>query len=82
MVLDGVVNFAVDSFGITNERMNVVDYLIFGKGGMGRIYTRNPKDGRDWKVYIKPLRKEAWIGILLFCIITPTLMMIILLGSK
>ena len=82
MVLDGTVDFALDSFGITKERMDVADYLIFAKGGMGRIYTRNPKDGRDWKVYIKPLRKEAWIGILLFCIIVPILMMVILLGSN
>ena len=82
MVLDGTVDFAIDSFGITKERMDVADYLIFAKGGMGRIYTRNPKDGRDWKVYIKPLRKEAWIGILLFCIIVPILMMVVLLGSN
>ena len=82
MVLNGEVDFAIDSFGITKERMEVVDYLIFAKGGMGRIYIRNPKDGRDWKVYIKPLRQEAWIGILLFCIITPILMMIVLLGSN
>ena len=82
MVLNGTVDFALDSFGITKERMDVVDYLIFGKGGMGRIYIRNPKDSRDWKVYVKPLRKETWIGILLFCIIVPILMMVILLGSN
>ena len=82
MVLDGTVDLAIDSFGITKERMDAVDYVIFAKGGMGRIYIRNPKDGRDWKVYIKPLRPEAWIGILLFCIVVPILMMLVLLGSK
>ena len=82
MVLQGHVDFAIDSFGITNERMDEIDYLILTEGGRGRIYIRNPKDGVDWNVYTKPLRKEAWIGILFFSILVPIIMMGFMFRSK
>ena len=82
MVLDGKVDFAINNFGITKERMNSVDFLIFGKGGMGRIYVQNPKDGLDWKVYTKPLNDGAWKWIVLFFLVVPVPMMIVALGSR
>ena len=82
MVLDKTVDFACSLFVMTRERMNDVDFLILGKSGSGRIYTRNPKDESDWKVYLKPLMKDAWIGILIFFAVIPVLMMLILMESK
>ena len=82
MVLDGRVDFAIDSFGITKERMNSVDFLIFSKGGMGRIYVRNPEVGLDWKLYIKPLKEGAWKWIVLFLVVAPIAMMIVDLGTR
>ena len=82
MVLDKAVDFACDSFGMTRERMTDVDFLILRKSALGRIYTRNPKDESDWKVYLKPLMKDAWIGILIFFAVIPVLMMLILMESK
>ena len=82
MVLDETVDFACDLFGMIRERMNDVDFLILRGAGFGRIYTRNPKDESDWTVYLKPLMKEAWIGILIFSAVIPVLMMLILMESK
>ena len=82
MVLDRTVDFACDSLAMTKERKNDVDFLILRNSGMGRIYTRNPKDESDWKVYLKPLVKEAWIGIFIFSTVIPVLMMLILVDSK
>ena len=82
MVLDKMVDFACGVFVMTRERMNDVDFLILRKSGLGRIYIRNPKDESDWKVYLKPLMKEAWIGILIFSAVIPVLMVLILMDSK
>ena len=82
MVLDGMVDFAIAPFGITKERMNEVEYLITGKGLKGRIYIRNPKDGVDWELYIKPLKTRSWIGIIIFCVIVSIPMMVVKLGGR
>ena len=82
MVLDKMVDFACGVFVMTRERMNDVDFLILRKSGLGRIYIRNPKDESDWKVYLKPLMKDAWIGILIFSAVIPVLMVLILMDSK
>lgn len=37
MVVNGEVDFALDSFGMTNERLVVADYVIFDVGGKGRM---------------------------------------------
>ena len=78
MVVNGDVDFALDSFGMTNERLVVGDYLIFSNGGFGRIYIRNPKDGFDWKVYTKSFTFDAWIGFYLFCLGLPFFLWILM----
>ena len=82
MVLDGKVDIAISDFGISEKRMNEMDFLIIGRPAMGRIYIRNPEDGVDWSVYIKPLKTAAWIGIILFCVIVPVPMMVVKLGGR
>ena len=75
MTVSGEVDFSLDSFGVSNERMEVADYLLFLKGGAGRLYTRNPADGYDWGVYTFPFTLWAWIGFDLFCFFMPFLLM-------
>ena len=82
MVVDGMVDFAVDKFGITEERMKVADYLIINKGGKGRLYTKNPADSLDWGIYAMPLMDDVWIVILIFCALIPFLMVIATVDCK
>jgi hypothetical protein len=82
MVLDGKVDIAVSDFGISEERMKEMDFLIVGRAAMGRIYIRNPEDGVHWNVYIQPLKTAAWIGIILFCVIVIVPMMVVKLGGR
>ena len=74
MVANKEVDFAVDSFGVTPERLTVGDYLLFANGGMGRMYIKNPKDGYDWTVYTKSFTVDAWIAFFLFCFVLPLLL--------
>ena len=62
--------------------MKVVDYLIVHGPYRGRIYIRNPIETTDWMVYINPLRKDAWIGAAVFCILISVFMRIFLFYSK
>ena len=83
MVLDGTVDFAVDTFGITVERMKVADYLIITeKGAKGRLYTKNPAESFNWGIYTMPLMNDLWIVILMFCLLIPFLMVIATFDCK
>ena len=82
MVVNGEVDFALDSFGMTNERLVVADYVIFDVGGKGRMYIRNPKDGFDWTVYTKSFTRDAWIGFYVFCFSLPFLLWIVMFDCK
>ena len=82
MVVNGDVKFALDSFGMTNERLAVADYVIFGVGGKGRMYIRNPKDGYDWYAYTKSFTMDAWIGFYLFIFCLPFILWIIMFDCK
>ena len=82
MAVYGEVDIAVDDFGYTKDRSEVVNFLTFDEPNYGQIYIRNPRETFDWEVYTKPLRKEAWIGIILFCLIIPVLIMIVSLEGK
>ena len=63
----------IGPFGYSLERIDVVDFLTLLDPEYAFLYVRNPKETFDWEVYIKPLRKEAWIGVCAFCLITPLL---------
>ena len=82
MAVYGDVDIAVDDFGYTKQRAEVVDFISFGAPNYGKIFIRNPRETFDWEVYTNPLRKEAWIGILIFCLITPFLIMLAGLERK
>ena len=82
MVLDGTVHFAADNFGISDQRMKVVDFLKIREGAVGRLYIKDPIDTFDWGVYIMPLMKDAWVAILLFCLLVPFLMVIAVVDCK
>ena len=77
-----MVDFGINDFAITEDRMNKMDFLIIGQVAMGRIYIRNPKDGVDWSVYIKPFKIRAWIGIILFCVIVAVPMLVVKFGGR
>ena len=82
MVKDDKVDLALLPFGYTKERTKIVDYLMIGKREHGRIYIRNPRETFDWGVYTKPLRKEAWIAVLLAFLVLPIFMMITMFDCK
>ena len=82
MVANNEVDFAIDSFGVTDERLTVGDYLIFSNGGYERLYIKNPKDGFDWTVYTKSFTVEAWIYFFLFCFGLPFLLWIPMFDCK
>ena len=73
---------ALQTYGITPTRMKIVDYLTTTNGVTGKIYIKNPTETFDWMVYLNPLRMEAWIGIVTFCILIPVLMSIVLYFRK
>ena len=66
----------MDDFGYTKDRSEVVNFLTFDDPNYGQIYIKNPRENFDWKVYTKPLRKEAWIGVLIFGLVIPVFIMI------
>ena len=82
MVLDGLVDIAVDAFTITEERKEVVDFLQLLQGGKGRLYTKNPRDSYDWGVYTKPLTNDVWLVVILFIIVVPILLMLAMVNCK
>ena len=82
MVLDGSVDFAADSFGITEIRSRVISYLPLFSGGSSRIYIRNPRETFDWEIYTKPFLKVTWIGVMSFSILLPLLMVIAMVNGK
>ena len=82
MVLDGTVDFAADSFGITEIRSKVIQFLPLFSGGNSRIYIRNPRETFDWEIYTKPFRKVTWVSVLSFSILLPILMVIAMVNCK
>ena len=82
IVQERKIDVAVVPFGYTQERKKIVDYLMLSNQEHGLIYVRNPRETFDWEVYTKPLKKEAWIGICLFCLSIPILMMITVFDCK
>ena len=82
LVLDGKIDFAADSFGITEIRSRVISYLPLFSGGKSRIYIKNPRETFDWEIYTKPFRKVTWVGVMSFSIILPILMVIAMVNCK
>ena len=82
MVANKEIDFALDSFGVTHERLTVGDYLLFANGGFGRMYIKNPKDSYDWTVYTKSFTVNAWLFFFLFCIGLPFLLWILMFDCK
>ena len=70
------------TYGITQLRYKVIDYLQFGGGANGRIYIRNPRETFDWEVYTKPFKKESWVVVISFCLLVPFLMVIVMVECK
>ena len=80
---DDIVDLSISNWGVRQNRAKVVDYLIVSaKSAMGRLYIKNPRNTYDWTVFLQPLRKEAWIGLLLFSLLMPFLIAVITYFSK
>ena len=82
MLVTNKVDIAISRFGITEERMKVVEYLQVGENGQARIYIRNPKDAVDLEIYVKPFTREAWIGVSLFLALVPILLVLVMFHCK
>ena len=81
-LLDEKAEIAVNNYGVTQGRKEVVDYMMVHAGAPGYIYIKNPEETFDMGVYLKPLRTKAWMGVATFFILTPISMTIIMLFSK
>ena len=78
LVADKRVDFALNIFGVKQNRAKVVDYLITHQYvTYGWFYIKNPRNTYDWTVFFQPLYGEAWIGLLVFSFFTPLLIAII-----
>ena len=77
-----MVDFVIDNFAITKERMEVLDYISIYGPTHGRIYIKNPQESLDLEVYTKSLRRSAWIGLPLFCLFVPILAVTVNYNSK
>ena len=82
MATNGYVDFVVDNFAITAERMEILDYIPIDGPSHGRIYIRNPKESIDIEVYTNSLRRGSWFGLPLFCFFVPFLSSLVTLKSK
>ena len=82
LATSGAVDFVVDNFAITAERMEILDYIPIYGPSHGRIYIRNPKESIDIEVYTNSLRRSSWFGLPLFCICVPFLSTLVNLKSK
>ena len=81
-MLDKRVDFAMNSFGMTHSRYEVINFLPTMPGGKGRIYIRNPRETFDWEVYTKPFRKQTWLAVIIFSILAPFLMMLVMVDGR
>ena len=77
LVKDNAVDFAVAPFGWRKDRLEVVDWIPMNDPSLSRIYIQNPKDAFDWLLYLKPLRDEAWIGVVLYILIVPIILLLL-----
>ena len=82
LATSGAVDFVVDNFAITAERMEILDYITIYGPSHGRIYIRNPKESIDIEVYTNSLRRSSWFGLPLFCICVPFLSTLVNLKSR
>ena len=83
MVVNKKADFSVAFFGMKQNRMRVVDYLVtYAKAMVGHFYIKNPRETYDWAVFLQPLYKEAWIAIAIFFLVIPVLITIITLYGK
>ena len=83
LVADDLVDLSIRIWGVRQNHAKVVDYLIINpSSAIGRFYIKNPRNTYDWTVFFQPLRKEAWIGLLLFSFLTPFLIAVITYFSK
>lgn len=78
MLVDDKIDFAISAFSVRKSRSKAADYLITGHSvGEGRFYIKNPSNTYDWTVFFQPLYRRAWIGLMLFCFVTPFLIAIL-----
>lgn len=66
-------DFSPAGFAITEERMQVVDYLDTIFTAMGTIFFRNPKNNYNWLAYLQPLLWQVWAVILLLFVTMPVM---------
>ena len=83
MLVDDKIDFAISTYSVRKSRSKAADYLISSHSvGEGRFYIQSPSDTYDWTVFFQPLYKKAWIGLMIFCFVTPFLIAMLAYFSK
>ena len=80
--LKGEVDFIVDNFVISQERMKVMDYAIVYGSYMARIYIQAPGEGVEGLSYTKPFRRNTWIVIGVSFFLVPIITWILMFYRK
>ena len=64
------------------SRSTAVDYLPTLMVAYQQMFIRNPAEQYDWEAYSLPMKWDAWLVAIIFCVILPFVMAIIMSGSK
>ena len=80
--LKGEVDFIVDNFVISQERMKVMDYGIAYGSYMARIYIQVPGESIEGLSYTKPFKRNTWIVIGLSFFFVPIITWILMFYGK
>ena len=82
-MVDKKVDLAISTFGMPISWAKVVDILVTNEDvALGQIYLKNPRDTYDWTVFFQPLKRWAWIGIIIFSVVIPLLIATIVFFRK
>ena len=80
--LKGEVDFIVDNFVISQERMKVMDYAIVYGSYMARIYIQVPGESIEGLSYTKPFKRNTWIVIALSFSLVPIITWLLMYYRK
>ena len=79
LLVDRKADFALQTFTVYKKRAEAIDFMIINEAVMhGYYYIKKPRDTYGWIVF----NKEAWIGLIVFSILSPLLIAIIAFFRK
>ena len=78
MLYENEIDIAPQEFTVFTTRASAIDFLPTIYQTRELLFLRNPEKFWSFYAYIKPLKIDAWIGVLLFAIVIPVLIAIVI----